>query len=442
MSEVPWSDRRLHFIGIGGAGMSGLALVAHELGAQVTGSDRAASTYLERIEAAGIKVSHEHQAGDLPDGVEVVVSTAIDEANPELVQARADGSPVLHRADLLADFCRGHKVVAVAGTHGKTTTTAMVVWALSSLGLDPSFFLGGEVASRGNPDIRVNSAWTGSELIVVEADESDGSFLKLTPEVAVILNVEMDHHAQWASLAELRAAFAEFARSSRQVVLPAEGGAELEHGEEVQTSWFSIDAPGPERIELSQPGRHNLLDARAALAAIHALGLDPDEAAAGLVDFPGVGRRLEFRGSRDGVLVYDDYAHHPTEVRASLQALRDLDPERLVAVFQPHLYSRTKAFSQAFGAALSEADEIVVLDVYPAREEPIGELEGVSGLDILRATAERSGGRPTWWAPTLDAAERAVKRIASPGTTVVTIGAGDITLLAGRLSGNGESHDG
>lgn len=442
MSEVPWSDRRLHFIGIGGAGMSGLALVAHQLGAQVTGSDRAVSTYLERVEAAGIEVFHGHQAGNLPGGAEVVVSTAIDEANPELVEARASGSQVLHRADLLADFCRDHKVVAVAGTHGKTTTTAMLVWALSSLGLDPSFFLGGEVAPRDNRDIRVNSCWTGSELIVVEADESDGSFLKLTPEVAVILNVEMDHHARWSGLAELRAAFAQFARSSGRAVLPTDGSAGLELGEEVEVIWFDIDAPGPARIELSQPGRHNLLDARAALAAIQALGLDPDEAAAGLADFPGVGRRLEFRGSRDGVLVYDDYAHHPTEVQASLRALRGLEPERLVAVFQPHLYSRTKAFSQAFGAALSEADEVIVLDVYPAREEPIGELEGVSGLDVLRATAERSGGRPAWWAPTLDAAERAVRRIASPGTTVVTIGAGDVTLLAGRLSENGGSRDG
>jgi len=433
LSATPWTERGLHFIGIGGAGMSGLALVAHQLGARVTGSDRSDSSYLARVEAAGIAVEHEHRAENLPEGVEVVVSTAIDETNPELARARKEGRSVLHRADLLADFCRGHRVVAVAGTHGKTTTTAMIVWALEGMGVEPSFFLGGEIAPRHGAGTRVNSAWTEGDLVIVEADESDGSFLKLEPEVAVILNVEMDHHARWGSLAELREAFTEFGRSSRRAVLPEADRAGLDLGEGVETSFFGPDTPGPGQLELSQPGEHNLLDARAALAAIAGVGLDPVAAAAGLADFPGVGRRLELRGTRDGFSVYDDYAHHPTEVKASLRALRELGPGRLLAVFQPHLYSRTKAFSQAFGEALAEADEVIVLDVYPAREEPVGVLEGVSGMDVLRATAERSGGRPAWWAPTLEAAERAVLRTATPGTTVVTIGAGDVTALAGRL---------
>lgn len=437
MTGTSWEQRRLHFIGIGGAGMSGLALVAHRLGARVTGSDRTDSSYLERVEAAGIPVERTHRAENVPDEVEVVVSTAIGEENPELAEARERGLRVLHRADLLADFCRGRRVVAVAGTHGKTTTTAMIVWALDGMGADPSFFLGGEIALRNGTGERKNSAWTGSDLVIVEADESDGSFLKLEPEVAVILNVEMDHHARWGSMADLREAFNEFGRSSRHLVLPEADRAGLDPGDGVEVSLFRSDSPGPRQLGLTQPGEHNLLDARAALAAIAAAGLDPDAAAVELADFPGAGRRLELRGTRDGFSVYDDYAHHPTEVRASLKALRELGTDRLLAVFQPHLYSRTKAFDEAFGAALAEADEVIVLDVYPAREEPVGDLEGVTGLDVLRATTERSGGRPAWWAPTLDAAERAVLRTASPGTTVVTIGAGDVTELAGRLVAGG-----
>lgn len=441
MNNSSWADRRLHFIGIGGAGMSGLALVAHQLGARVTGSDRAPSSYLERVASAGIEVAREHRVENLPDGVEVVVSTAIDEANPELAAAREKGLRVLHRADLLADFCRGKRVAAVAGTHGKTTTTAMIVWALEGMGADPSFFLGGEISPRGNPGERVNSAWTGGDLVVVEADESDGSFLKLEPEVAAILNIEMDHHARWNGLAELRDAFNMFARSARMVVLPEDPETGLDIEGEAEVTYFGLGGPGPAQLELSQPGRHNLLDARAALAVVAALGLDPDQAATELADFPGVGRRLEYRGNGGGFTVYDDYAHHPTEVKASLEALRSIGSDHLLAVFQPHLYSRTRAFSQEFGAALSEADEVIVLDVYPAREEPVGELEGVSGLDVLRATAESSGGRPAWWCPNLDSAERAVLRIASPNTTVVTIGAGDVTLLAGRLAGSGGARD-
>jgi UDP-N-acetylmuramate--alanine ligase len=407
-----WASRRLHFIGIGGAGMSGLALVCAELGATVTGSDRADSSYMERLRAAGLDPVVGHDAANLPDGAEVVVSTAIGADNPELALARERGIEPVHRGALLAQLCAEKRLIAVAGTHGKTTTTAMLAWALRALGADPAFFVGGEVPGLGHGGAPANASWGGGEWGVAEADESDASFLELRPEIAVITNVEMDHHSRWGSVAELRAAFGEFSAGARTVVGPESSDAE----------------PG-----LAVPGRHNLLNARAAIAAAAAAGFDPEAVAEALADFPGVKRRLELKGSRDGVRVYDDYAHHPTEVQAALTALRELGPERLIAVFQPHLYSRTKVFAEQFGAALALADEAVVLDVYAAREEPVGELAGVSGLDVARAAADRMGGRPVRWAPTLDAAEGAVAARLRAGDIVTTIGAGDVFRVAEAL---------
>ncbi len=433
-----WSDRKLHFIGIGGAGMSGLALVCHELGASVSGSDRSRSSYFQRVEDAGIEASVGHDADNLPEGSEVVVSTAIPEANPELSLAREQGRRILHRSDMLAELCASKRTVAVAGTHGKTTTTGMLIWAMRSLGFDPAFFVGGELPGVGPGGDAANSAWGSGDWAVVEADESDGSFLVLDPEIAVITNIEMDHHARWSGLAELRGAFASFAAKASTVVEP---GGESDPGEGASplptsfraTITFNQSHPGPAEVELMVPGLHNLLDARAAIAAMSATGVDADRAAAALSDFPGVKRRLEFKGKSAGARIYDDYAHHPTEVAASLTALRGLGPERLIAVFQPHLYSRTKAFSLAFGTALALADEVVVLDVYPAREEPVGPFEGVSGLDVLRAAADRGSATRTWWAPDLDAAERALRGLLAPGRIALTIGARDRTRLSDRI---------
>ncbi len=423
-----WHDRKLHFIGIGGAGMSGLALVCHGLGASVSGSDRSSSSYFERVRQAGIPASVGHDAGNLPEGAEVVVSTAISPENPELSRAREEDRRVLHRSDMLAELCAAKRTIAVAGTHGKTTTTGMLIWAMRSLGLDPAFFVGGELPGVGQGGVEANSGWGSGEWAVVEADESDGSFLVLDPEVAIITNIEMDHHARWSGLAELREAFASFAGKATTVVEPGEAP-----GGTVSSTTFGLDHPGPGQLDLLVPGAHNLLDARAAIAAMVAIGIDADAAAAALADFPGVKRRLEFKGCCSGARIYDDYAHHPTEVEASLTALRDLEPERLIAVFQPHLYSRTRAFSDAFGHALALADEVVVLDVYPAREQPVGPFEGVSGLDVLRAAADRGGATRTWWAPDLDAAQRAVGTLLGPGRIAVTVGAGDITKLSDRL---------
>ncbi|MGA7397409.1 MAG: Mur ligase domain-containing protein [Solirubrobacterales bacterium] len=432
-----WDGRTIHFIGVGGAGMSGLALVCHRLGADVSGSDRSESSYFERIREAGVNAIVGHDESNLPEFAEVVVSTAIGEDNPELALARVRGQRVLHRSDLLAELCASKRTIAVAGTHGKTTTTGMLIWSMKKMGLDPAFFVGGELPSVGDDGGPANSGWGDGEWAVVEADESDGSFLVLDPEVAVVTNIEMDHHSRWNGLAELRAAFAEFTGKASGIALPVEESElpEVLPGKELIR--FDLNQPGPETVELVVPGEHNLLDARAALAALELAGFDSGDGARALADFPGVKRRLEFKGESAGTRIYDDYAHHPTEVKASLTALRELDPERLIAVFQPHLYSRTKVFSQAFGAALAVADEVIVLDVYPAREAPVGPFEGVSGLDVLRATADRSGGGDVIWAPDLDKAQSAAISRLGQGRILVTIGAGDITKLSDRLVQHG-----
>jgi UDP-N-acetylmuramate--alanine ligase len=459
-----WNGRRLHFIGIGGAGMSGLAVVCAGLGAEVTGSDRSESSYMERLRAAGLEPRIGHDAANLPEGAEVVVSTAIAIENPELALARERDQKVIHRGELLAGLCAEKRLIAIAGTHGKTTTTAMAVWALRGIGEDPAFFVGGEVPGLGPDGAPANAGWGTGEWVVAEADESDGSFLRLAPEIAVITNVEMDHHSKWGSLEPLIEAFAGFAGKSRVAVLPArtrEGGA-IEEVRDALTSAaasagdaateatevapageattgvveFSADAPGPAVLDLAVPGAHNVQNARACLAALGAAGFDLDRAAAALSDFRGVRRRLEVKGERDGVRIYDDYAHHPTEVRAALSALRELEPPRLVAVFQPHLYSRTKAFAAQFGAALALADEIAVLDVYPAREEPVGPLAGVSGLDVARAAADSGRGKPVAWLPTAGKAEAFLTRrleALPAGSFLVTIGAGDIFKLGEAL---------
>ena len=416
--ERKWANRRLHFIGIGGAGMSGLALVCHDLAATVTGSDRADSSYMERLRAAGVDPVIGHDAANLSEGFEVVVSTAIGDDNPELARARELGLAIHHRGELLAELCTVKRLIAVAGTHGKTTTTAMLTWALRWLGADPAFFVGGEVPGVGLRGSTANAGWGMGEWVVAEADESDASFLELEPEIAVITNIEMDHHSRWGSTAELRAAFDRFA-----------AGAQLAE--------FDFDSPGPAELNLAVPGRHNVLNARAALAAAGLAGFDLDEVAGALAGFPGVNRRLEFKGERDGAQVYDDYAHHPTEVRAALEAMRELEPTRLVAAFQPHLYSRTKAMAEQFGAALALADEVAVLDVYPAREEPVGELAGVSGLDVARAAADRMGGRRVLWTPTLEGARAALATRLESGAALVTIGAGDVHRVAEALVANG-----
>jgi UDP-N-acetylmuramate--alanine ligase len=430
-----WADRKLHFIAIGGAGMSGLALVCSRLGAEVSGSDRVDSSYMARLRAAGLDPVVGHDADTVPPDAEVVVSTAVPPDNPELQRARERGQRVIHRGELLAEVCAERRLIAVAGTHGKTTTAGMIAHVLRALGVEPAFLLGGELPGAGADGGAANAAWSPGEWVIAEADESDASFLRLRPEVAVVTNVELDHHSRWSSRLELLEAFRSFCRPAGGLALPADGSLDcLESGQRVAR--FDEAAPGS-GLDLRVPGRHNLLNARAALAALELAGFDPAAAGRELASFPGILRRLELKGRRNGAAIYDDYAHHPTEVAAALEALRELGPARLIAVFQPHLYSRTKALAPRFGAALAGADEVAVLDVYPAREEPVGPLAGVSGLAVARAAADRAGGRPVWWLVDAERAARALTPRLRDGDLLVTIGAGDIYKLADALVGAG-----
>jgi UDP-N-acetylmuramate--alanine ligase len=452
--NAPFSGRALHFVGIGGAGMSGLALVARELGATVTGSDQAESSYCTPLRAAGIEPVIGHDAANLPAGAEVVVSTAIPDDNPELAAARDAGATVLHRGELLGELSRMKRTIAVGGTHGKTTSASMAALALLEAGREPAFLIGGELRAAGT-----NAAWGAGEWAVIEADESDRSFLKLGRDVAVVTNIELDHHATYANLGELREAFEEFAAPAGVrvlgpgVELPGEGeavafgieGGGIEEGvapapaalraENVRlgpgSSRFAVDGI---EIELQVPGEHNILNALAALAALRSAGVPIAEAAPGLARFTGAGRRFEAHGrTASGALVYDDYAHHPTEVQATLAAARTLEPRRLVACFQPHLYSRTRMLARDFGRSLALADLIVVLDVYRARERP-EDFPGVSGFLVTQAAADAAGGRPVWWLPDIDDAERQLRAELTEGDLLLTLGAGNVDELARRLT--------
>jgi UDP-N-acetylmuramate--alanine ligase len=405
--------------------MSGLALVARRLGATVTGSDQAESSYCERLREAGIEPVIGHDAANVPEGAEVVVSTAIPEENPELAAARAAGARVLHRGDLLGELSRMKRVIAVGGTHGKTTTASMAALALLETGRDPAFLIGGELRAAGT-----NAAWGEGEWAVIEADESDRSFLKLNRDVAVVTNIELDHHATYGSLGELAEAFAEFTEPASVVI--AEGTLRAQNVRlGPGTSEFEVEGVP---VALRVPGAHNVLNALAALAALRAAGVPIDEAAPALAGFTGAGRRFERHGTTEsGADVYDDYAHHPTEVRATLEAARTLEPRRLVACFQPHLYSRTRMLAREFGRALALADLVVVLDVYRARERP-EDFPGVGGYLVAEAAADFSEGRPVWWLPGIDDAERHLRAELGEGDVLLTLGAGDVDELARRLT--------
>lgn len=449
----PWAGRRLHFIGIGGAGMSGLALVGAALGATVSGSDRADSPTVARLRDGGATVAVGHDAANVPAGenVEIVYSTAVPVDNPERAVGRERGLSELHRADLLGEITAlpGRRCIAVTGTHGKTTTSSMVVHALIGCGLDPGYLVGGEVRSTGS-----NAGWGAGELVVVEADESDRSLLKLHPDIAVLTNAELDHHSEYGSRLEVDETFRAFlARASEGVVVwerpelvaLAPSGDAAGAGGEASTGDIAVvsyDVPEPildpsgaqfgwrgHDVRLAVPGAHNALNAAAALEACRLAGADPASAAAALADFRGAGRRFELFGtSAGGARIYTDYAHHPTEVAAALAAARTLAPGRVVVVFQPHLYSRTRALAREFGAALAAADLVVLLDVYPARERA-ADFPGVSGRLIAQAAVDERRDGPVAgvaWLPGFDAAERYLQAQLRPGDLCLAMGAGDV----------------
>ncbi len=436
----PWSGRRLHFVGVGGAGMSGYARAAHALGAQVSGSDRADSPYTERLRADGVlQASVGHDAANVPAGedVEVVYSSAVPPENPERAAARERGLRERPRAELLGELTALKRTIAVAGTHGKTTTASMLVHALRGAGMEPGWLVGAPVG-EGLP----NARWGTGKWLVVEADESDRSMLSLHVEVAVLTNVELDHHASFASLAQLRAAFRELLAKppsavvwNRPELLELRAGAVTPYDAHALT----LTAGGSrfvwrERsVCLSVPGAHNAVNAAGALEAALIAGADPERAIDGLAGFAGAGRRFQLvERTVGGAAVYEDYAHHPTEVAATLTAARTFEPRRLVAVFQPHLYSRTALLAREFGRALALADVVVVLDVYPARERA-EDHPGVSGLLIAQATADAAGGRPVYWLPTFDDAEPVLRRLLGEGDLCLVMGAGDIDALGRRL---------
>jgi UDP-N-acetylmuramate--alanine ligase len=430
-----WSSRRLHFVGIGGAGMSGLAIVSQALGAGVTGSDRAESSYTERLREHGIELTIGHAATNVPAGAEVVYSTAVSPDNPE---RRAAAGRQLHRADLLAQIGALRRCIAVTGTHGKTTTSAMVVHVLRSCGMDPSYVVGGELRSTGS-----NAGWGSGEWIVIEADESDRSLLKVTPEIAVLTNAELDHHATYSSKLDLEQTLRTFmARAGDRAVvwnrpelraLCAAGAVTYDAPEPLlgpdgsRFRWRAIE------VSLEVPGAHNAVNAAGALSACVLAGADPVRAAAAIADFRGARRRFELLGeSPGGVPVYDDYAHHPTEVGAAIAAARTLQRARVVAAFQPHLYSRTRALAREFGAALAEADIAAVLDVYPARERA-EDFPGIDGRLIAAAAADAGDGRAVAWVPSFDDARRFLATAVRRGDLLLVMGAGNVDSLGRSL---------
>jgi UDP-N-acetylmuramate--alanine ligase len=466
---------RVHFTGIGGAGMSGIARIMLARGISVSGSDAMASAMLDDLHALGARVYVGHAGanlGDLGPGDTLVLSSAIRADNPELAEATRRGLRVMHRAAALASVMAGRRVIAVAGTHGKTTTTSMLTTVLRDCGADPGYVIGGILVETG-----LGAEDGGGMDFVAEADESDGSFLLLSPDMAIITNVEADHLDNYGSLAEIEAAFATFSDQVSSLVLTCadDPGAEAvaarleprrvrRYGESPGADYrlgdvrsqglavsFAVTAehsPFGEifaRMTVRVPGRHNALNATAAFAAAVELGFAPPRVTAALARYQGARRRLEFKGEADGVRVFDSYAHHPTELAADLRAARDIVAEgsgghggvappganrapdgRVIAIFQPHLYSRTRIFAADFGAALSLADQAVVLDVYAAREDPE---PGVTGGLVADAVP---GGRALFLPDRTQVAPTIV-RIAEPGDVVLTMGAGDVTALGPLL---------
>src|SRR5204863_3674751 len=445
--------RRVHFVGIGGIGMSGIAELLANLGYAVSGSDEQRSVVTDRLETLGIRVASGHAAANVGDADVVVISSAVRPANPEVAEAARRQIPVIPRAEMLAELMRLRFAIAVAGAHGKTTTTSMIALVLERAGLDPTAVIGGRLSAFGS-----NARLGGGELMVAEADESDRSFLKLFPTMAVITNIDHEHLENYGGFDDLQQAFVDFAnkvpfygaviacaddpnlaailpRMTRRIVTygldapvvdvtatdvllgpmtaQATVGRRAGRAEDPAEAYATLG-----RLTLNVPGRHNLLNALAAVAVGLELGLPFDRIAAGLRDFQGAERRFELRGEPNGVLVVDDYGHHPTEIAAVLAAARTLN-RRIVVAFQPHRFTRTAQLLDAFGPALAAADHVVLTDIYPAGEDPI---PGVT-LTALADAVRKDVRAPVDVAPGLDDVVVAVVRAARPGDVVITLGA-------------------
>ena len=468
---LPPELARVHMVGIGGAGMSGIARILLDRGAMVSGSDAKESRGVAALRARGALISIGHDPANLdllPGGPTAVITThaAIPKTNPELVEARRRAVPVILRPAVLAKLMAGHQTLLVTGTHGKTTTTSMLIVALQHSGFDPSFAVGGDLGEAGT-----NAHHGSGDAFVAEADESDGSLLEYIPDVAVVTNIEADHLDFFGTREAYTAVFDEFvaqlAPGGALVVCADDPGAAalgdrsaamgvrvVRYGSapaaELAGSLVSWEQQGtgalahiqlagephPRAMRLAVPGRHMALNALAALLAAIEAGAPVEAVLDALAGFEGVRRRFELVGTANGVRVFDDYAHHPTEVRAALTALREIARQsptgrqareggRSVVVFQPHLYSRTKAFAREFGDALGIADQVFVLDVYAAREQP---LTGISGATV----AEHVSG-PVRYLPDFSSVAEQVAAFSRPGDVVATMGAGDVTMLGPEI---------
>lgn len=444
--------RRLHFVGAGGVGMSGLAeILLLSTPLEISGCDKERSENTERLTALGAKIAYGHDAAHVEQADLVVISSAIAEGNPEVAAARRRGIPVIRRAEMLAEIMRLKQGIAVAGTHGKTTTTSLTGMVLTEAGFDPTIVVGGRVRILGT-----NARLGKGDFLVAEADEYDRSFLELTPVVAVVTNIEADHLDTYRDLADILEAFVIFAnrvpfygavvaclddpgvreilpRVKRRVVTYGESPeAALRAGEirlEASGTTFEVwegNTWSLGTVRLPLPGRHNVLNALAAIAVGRELSIPFPTIARALKDFTGVIRRFETKGERGGVLVLDDYAHHPTEIAATLAAARQVHPgRRLVALFQPHLYSRTRDFAEAFGRALLACDLAIVTDVYPSREKPI---PGVTG-EVVALAARHAGHANVLYVPDKTRVAGELERVLKSGDLLLTMGAGDVVRL-------------
>lgn len=438
----------IHFVGIGGAGMSPLARIMLELGYHVSGSDREDSGVIENLRRLGAKVMLGGQKAENVRGADaIVVSTAIPYDNPEVLAARDLGITKLHRSDINAALVNEYKGIAVAGAHGKTTTTSMLGVALTKAGVSPTVVVGGEV-----PDLGTNAVLGEGDYLVSEADESDGSFLKLRPHIAVVTNVEDDHMDHYGTMENIIRAFTQFIQNVDQengyAVLCFDNenlrhiarhidrkyySYAIDHEADYQArnilttgKGISFDVVHGEEmlghISLNIPGRHNVLDAMACLVTGLSIGVPFEKMAAGLAAFHGAKRRFQTKGRIDGVWIVDDYAHHPTEIAATLQAAKETKPARLICVFQPHRYSRTQLLHEEFGKAFRSADLLVLTDVYAAGEAPI---EGISGETILQEV-RRQSGQSVVYLPEREKLASYLKKEIQEGDLVITMGAGDI----------------
>ncbi len=459
--------RNIHFIGVGGAGMSALARILVDKGYTVSGSDQKMSATAKQLAACGAKIFEGHDAAHVKGADAVVVSTAIPEDNVEVVAAKTQGIRRMHRSDVNAALLNAAKGIAVAGAHGKTTTTSMIGLILHHGGVDPTIIIGGQVDYLADGNARLGRG----EYLVSEADESDGSFLKLLPHIAVVTNVENDHMDHYGSMENIKKAFRQFLENtdektgtcvlcienenlreiaknlSRRVIFYGTSeGAEyraVNIAPEGTGVAFDVEKAGKVlvRVRLNIPGRHNVLNALGSVVTGILCGVSPEKAAEALALFHGAKRRFETKGRAKGVWIVDDYAHHPTEIMATLKAARQTSPKRLICAFQPHRYSRTQLLQKEFGGAFKDADLLILTDVYSAGEAPIA---GVSGETIVNAVAETTSQETKYIAVRADIAPY-LKTIVRNGDLVLTMGAGDIyrtgeELLA-LLSAQGDNNE-